>query len=223
MDLDAILLGLLRDDGSGYDLAGRLRSASHYWHAELSQIYPALRRLESRGLLTSRSRVGHRGPRRRIYAITDAGRRALVDALDDPERGSGTRSECSEKLPWLARVRFLAAADASTARGAIESVAIALLQERARLISERERLASQPLHDDPREAFFENAALDAALSTTEARLQWCERTLVALPELGAPASRAASDARPATDVASDASDDRTSATPREGGPGPTRS
>jgi PadR family transcriptional regulator AphA len=55
MSLDPILLGLLREPASGYDLKALLdHGIGHFWAAELSQIYPTLKRLEKDGFLTSR-------------------------------------------------------------------------------------------------------------------------------------------------------------------------
>src|ERR1700740_1459020 len=52
VSLEHILLGLLRQPASGYDLKAVLdHGIGHFWGAELSQIYPSLRRLEKRGLL----------------------------------------------------------------------------------------------------------------------------------------------------------------------------
>ena len=50
MSLDHILLGLLREPATGYDLGNAFsENVRHFWSAELSQIYPALKRLEQRG------------------------------------------------------------------------------------------------------------------------------------------------------------------------------
>ncbi|MYK68861.1 MAG: PadR family transcriptional regulator, partial [Gammaproteobacteria bacterium] len=44
MSLDHILLGLLRDPATGYDLKSAFSERiRHFWSAELSQIYPALK------------------------------------------------------------------------------------------------------------------------------------------------------------------------------------
>ena len=79
MSLENILLGCLTAPASGYDLKAyfdtRIRP---FWSAELSQIYPALKRLESRGLLTSRTEPSKKGPARKVYTRTAKGREALI-------------------------------------------------------------------------------------------------------------------------------------------------
>jgi PadR family transcriptional regulator, regulatory protein PadR len=74
-----VLAALAEGDAHGYVLIERLRarSAGEFALAE-GTIYPALHRLESAGLLRSRWDV--RSPRRRrVYALTRNGRKALEE------------------------------------------------------------------------------------------------------------------------------------------------
>ena len=75
MSLDHVILGLLRDGpSSGYDLRRDFETGARlFWYAELSQIYPTLKRLERRQLVTSAEADSARGPRRRVYRVTNAG------------------------------------------------------------------------------------------------------------------------------------------------------
>ena len=102
MSLSHLLLGMLSRPSSGYDLKKEFgRSIRHFWSAELSQIYPALARLEERGLLTSSYEESDKGPRRRVYVRTEAGRDALVEWLTDgPAVGR-------ERMGFLTQVFFL--------------------------------------------------------------------------------------------------------------------
>ncbi|MFZ3215406.1 MAG: PadR family transcriptional regulator [Candidatus Acidiferrales bacterium] len=78
MSLEQILLGLLREPASGYDLKGILdHGVGHFWAAELSQVYPSLKRMEKKGLLRSRRAASKRGPGRIVYEITASGRKEL--------------------------------------------------------------------------------------------------------------------------------------------------
>ena len=77
--LDLVLLASLRqEEMHGYALIERMREASggRLDYAE-GTIYPALRRLEDEGLVRSRWREGD-GRRRRVYALTARGARALA-------------------------------------------------------------------------------------------------------------------------------------------------
>jgi DNA-binding PadR family transcriptional regulator len=78
LSLDHILLGMLHEPASGYDLKQEFeRSVRHFWFAELSQIYPALKKLEERDLLRSQRVPSSRGPERRVFETTDAGTEEL--------------------------------------------------------------------------------------------------------------------------------------------------
>jgi DNA-binding PadR family transcriptional regulator len=102
MSLDHILLGLLREPASGYDLKAVFGERIHYfWPAELSQVYPALQRLEHKGLLRSRDAPAKRGSRRRVYQTTAAGHRVLRQWLcESPELGD-------ERIGFLAKIYLM--------------------------------------------------------------------------------------------------------------------
>lgn len=77
--LDALLLAVLEGGPAhGYAVIERLRAKSDdAFVLPEGTVYPALHRLEDNALLSSRW-VAHEGRQRRIYALTAAGRRALV-------------------------------------------------------------------------------------------------------------------------------------------------
>jgi DNA-binding PadR family transcriptional regulator len=95
-----IILGLLSHEAmSGYDMKKRMElSVSHFWNVGFSQIYPTLAELEADGLITKEDAAVSKGPRRHLYAITDAGRRALTYWLLLPEEKEYTRYEILLKL-----------------------------------------------------------------------------------------------------------------------------
>jgi PadR family transcriptional regulator, regulatory protein AphA len=102
MGLEHILLGLLREPASGYDLKAIFDERLHYfWAAELSQIYPALQGLERKGLLRSRQAPSKRGPGRRVYQITPAGQRTLRQWLE-----SGPELH-NERMDYLAKIYLM--------------------------------------------------------------------------------------------------------------------
>lgn len=118
MSLEHVLLGLLREPASGYDLKAVFdETARHFWHAELSQIYPTLKRLEGRGLLESRTEPSDRGPERRVYRITREGREELRHWLrEGPTVGR-------QRLEYVAQVFFLGELeDEDVRRGFLEQL-----------------------------------------------------------------------------------------------------
>jgi DNA-binding PadR family transcriptional regulator len=86
MSLPHVLLGLLAEaPASGWDLKRRLQEdPARGWDADLSQIYPALRRLLRGGFVSLKRRRSAQGPPRREYRATAAGRRELREWLDEP-------------------------------------------------------------------------------------------------------------------------------------------
>lgn len=94
-----VILGLLAfRPRTGYDIKQVTdRSTRFFWGASYGQIYPELRRLESRGLVraseTPRGRV-----RRRVYELTPAGRKALDEWLHEPGDSLEMRDEALLRL-----------------------------------------------------------------------------------------------------------------------------
>jgi PadR family transcriptional regulator PadR len=78
--VDGMLLAVLSDGPlHGYGVADELRRRSGgEFDLPEGTIYPALHRMESAGLLSSRWEVVG-GRRRRVYALSSSGRRAVVD------------------------------------------------------------------------------------------------------------------------------------------------
>jgi DNA-binding PadR family transcriptional regulator len=77
-----VVLGMLAlGPRSGYDIKAVVdRSTRFFWAASYGQIYPELRRLEAEGLIVGEDASnGARG--RRVYELTDAGRKALEEWL----------------------------------------------------------------------------------------------------------------------------------------------
>ena len=73
----AVLAVVAREDGYGYDVVRRLRSAGLEEVGDAS-VYGTLRRLYSAGALTSYVVPSDEGPHRKYYGLTPAGRDALA-------------------------------------------------------------------------------------------------------------------------------------------------
>jgi PadR family transcriptional regulator PadR len=88
--LPLLVLSVLRDDELyGYEIAQRIRERSGDLFAPSEgSLYPTLHRLEGAGALGARWRSSERGPRRRYYAITPAGRSLLDEASQEWSRVS---------------------------------------------------------------------------------------------------------------------------------------
>ncbi|MFI7597973.1 PadR family transcriptional regulator [Actinoplanes sp. NPDC049681] len=95
----AILVSLLEQPGSGYELARRFeRSIGRFWTATHQQIYRVLRRMEDDGWVTAEE-VGQGGrPDKRSHSVTDAGREILTTWLRDPVQPEAVRHELAVKV-----------------------------------------------------------------------------------------------------------------------------
>jgi DNA-binding PadR family transcriptional regulator len=81
----AVLGQLAHGPSSGYEIKARLASgAAQFWHASYSQIYAELRRLAELGLVDEERVLQQARPNKRVYTITEAGRRALREWLAEP-------------------------------------------------------------------------------------------------------------------------------------------
>jgi DNA-binding PadR family transcriptional regulator len=129
VSLPHVLLGLLADSPrTGYDLARMLREElDPLWHAEFSQIYPALARLRRAGFVVLRVLGPRRGPPRNLYRVTAAGRRELRRWLAEPFPPPRAKEE------GLTRVAFLEALAPAERRAAVTGYDRTLAEEIRRL------------------------------------------------------------------------------------------
>ena len=179
MSLDHILLGLLRDPATGYDLKNTFNdTVRHFWSAELSQIYPALKRMERRQLLRSRVEPSQKGPNRRVYSLTDDGRDHLLQWL---RRGPVVDTE---RFAYLAQVYFM---DAIGNLDETRAFMAALRQHFLRWLAEL-RAVERAMHaaqgDAPEHfstaSFHRFATLRMGIHSIQAKVNWCEETLEAI-------------------------------------------
>ena len=84
MNVRTLCLGVLSaGEASGYEIKKDIEEGmfSHFIDASFGSIYPALTQLAAEGLLTVREQEQTGKPDKKVYAITEAGRRALAKAI----------------------------------------------------------------------------------------------------------------------------------------------
>ncbi|WP_035586982.1 PadR family transcriptional regulator [Hippea jasoniae] len=75
-----LLLFLAQGEAHGYELIEKLKEMGvKYETYEFGYVYKTLRNMEKEGLLSSRWNVKEKGAAKRIYRITDAGKKNLSD------------------------------------------------------------------------------------------------------------------------------------------------
>lgn len=89
--LDLIVLQLLRaEPTNGYDLTLRIQAISRdVLNVNAGSLYPALYRLEQRGLLKASWATSETGRRTKVYSLTAAGRKHLAGQRAEWERFAG--------------------------------------------------------------------------------------------------------------------------------------
>jgi DNA-binding PadR family transcriptional regulator len=168
-----VILGMLRLGAqTGYDIKRAIdNSTRFFWSASYGQIYPELRRLEERGLVTGQPDP-RGGVKRTSYVLTEAGEQALREWLTDRE--SYTFELRDEGL-----LRFffgdLLDADEVIANLRAQQAFCDFVLERFR-----------ELEPDARTGFIEDTqrypflALGYGIELMEWMRDWCERTAIQL-------------------------------------------
>jgi PadR family transcriptional regulator, regulatory protein AphA len=176
VSLEYILLGLLREPASGYDLKKIFDTeVGHFWAAELSQIYPTLKRLEKQRLLRSHHAAAKRGPRRIVYETTAAGNRALSAWLQaGPEVGD-------ERQAFVAKLYFMPALDDLGATLRLLSGLRQRFATRLETLRSMEKLwaDSDPRYpnDLPTVEFHKLLALRKGLFSLQAHVEWADDSI----------------------------------------------
>ena len=144
MSLAHVLLAFLADrPASGYAIKKRIDGElAPLWTPELSQIYPALGRLQRAGFLSGRVVGPSRGPATYRYRTTASGRRELARWIAEPARIPSFRDETLSRLA-------IGQAFGGAGPTSLSDYERALAEEAARL---RSRAEAGPLERISREA-----------------------------------------------------------------------
>jgi len=175
MSLQHILLGMLEQPASGYQLKQAFeQQQAHYWSANLAQIYPTLNRMEDKGLLTSTEQASPKGPPRRVYQRTKAGRKALVDWL---RQGPEVHTD---RLSWLAQVGFLSSLNRSGQVEFLQALRDEFQRHRQELLDiESHWKAADPGFPDALEEpdLFAHFTLRLGVKKYATIIDWCDECL----------------------------------------------
>ena len=89
--LDLIVLQLLRaEPTNGYDLSLRIQAiSSDVLSVNAGSLYPALYRLEEKGLIDAKWSESPNGRRTKVYSVTASGRKHLHEQRENWERFAG--------------------------------------------------------------------------------------------------------------------------------------
>src|SRR5439155_679765 len=148
------LLALLaKEEKYGFQILHELKDQSNgFFDLKEGTLYPALRRLEERGFVSSRWQAPKSGMPRKYYRLTDRGRVALREALaiwDTMTRGAERVLGTDVAFPLLLSLVFVIAAAAwilwvSVRAGYRVGITVGLAAMSGRLIAFGALVATQP-------------------------------------------------------------------------------
>lgn len=176
MSLKHILLGILQQPQSGYDVKKMFDQVfSNFWAAELSQIYPQLKKLNAQNLLTVSEAESDKGPNKKIYQTTPLGKQELITWLTN---GPVTNTE---KLAYLAQTYFLGAMESDQQRlKFLQDLLMHMKNWHQTLVSiQNEIKADFPAYPDdlPDAEFYSNLTLMLGVKKVRANVEWVEESI----------------------------------------------
>jgi PadR family transcriptional regulator, regulatory protein AphA len=172
------LLGFLSwGPQSGYGLRKVIEgSVSNFWTESYGRIYPMLKELEEDGLTTSTESSTPGGRPSKVFAITDAGRTALADWLDEEPAPPNRRNELLRKIFFVAR------SDRADPGSLVENFLGQQRADLARYAETRGRL--EAAREPPPDLRYWLMTLRFGELEAEAHLAWANEVLATLREDG---------------------------------------
>jgi DNA-binding PadR family transcriptional regulator len=133
---NAVMAALLEGEASGYDLAKAFdATVANFWMSTPQQLYRELDRMEAEGLVTARVVEQERRPNKRLFSLTEAGRKAVHAYTAEP---LGKPAVIRDEL--LVKVQCLDEGDMEAVRTAIAERMEWATAKLARYFAEAERI-----------------------------------------------------------------------------------
>lgn len=167
----AIFVSLAEKAASGYDLARRFdKSLGFFWQASHQQIYQLLTKMERSGEVSAQLQAGDGKPGRKVYQLTEAGRRALHEWTAEPTATEQPRSEFAVKIRGMNfGNRTAIRQDIKRQRDAHRERLSYYLADAARNYPEPQELQADQLPS--------YLVLRGGIRTEEGYIAWCEEML----------------------------------------------
>ena len=165
--IDMVILGLLsHEDLSGYDIKKRIDGAvSFFWKGSFGNIYPALRQMETEGLIDRSGESG--GGREKVtYHISPAGKEQLIEWLREEQASNDLRYET------LLKLFFGGAAGTGTSIANIEAFERRIRRDLALLKKYADTL-ERDLNDGDHLYYY--LTVTFGIDTYGAYLKWCAK------------------------------------------------
>ncbi|MGW5614035.1 PadR family transcriptional regulator [Streptomyces sp. NPDC003877] len=180
----AVLAALLEGEASGYELSKVFDvSLANFWAATPQQLYRELERLAGEGLIEARVVRQERRPDKRMFTLTDRGRRDLdTFAAAPPRRPTAIRDEL------LIKIQAMDGTDPAATRALIDEREAWASGKLARYLRVRERLLAGRAEEDylrDNDRVGPYLTLLAGIALEEENLRWCARVREVLDQRAA--------------------------------------
>lgn len=173
MSLPFGLLGLLEyASNTGYDLAKMFEaSINNFWHAQSSQIYRELNRMEEKCWVVSENIIQQGKPNKRLYSITDEGRNAFNQWMNTPAPLFENPHD-----PLLMYMMFGASAPEATLERlkSVRDGIIANLEGKAKKVEQTISHFKSQVPDGEKKGMYWQMAHEYGLAQAKATLQWTQ-------------------------------------------------
>jgi len=172
-----ILLGILTiKNCSGYDIKNMIDgNVGYFWQESNGQIYPSLKKLEEWRLI-ERIEEGSEGAReKKVYAITQEGRRVFQNWLEDDDYILSIRNE------FLLKLTFGTNLDISKNIERLKKYRHQALEKKIVLESVKKRLE---LEEQTVQHTYWYIQIDSGVLTSDAVVNWCDISIKRLEKLG---------------------------------------
>lgn len=161
----AVLGTLEKEDLYGYQIAKKMSEVEGFWYIFPGNLYRALSSLENEKLIEAKETEEHAGRLRKVYTITEEGRKVYDEWISKPADPPKTRYEAFLKI-WLARG---------------DSDLIRIQLEQIRDYSSRMLELMKSVQDSSAE--FPAWIFEGAIKHFEVDLQWSIDSLKKLPNI----------------------------------------
>ncbi len=162
--LELAILGLLRDQPRhGYELR-RLLADFGFWSVSFGSLYPALRRLERKGLIAAAGTSG----RRKSYEITETGRDSFAEMMAD------TTTDGDDERAFNLRLAFFRYLEPDERLGVLEMRRAHLVERLARGRASLRRTASRTRERMDR---YTLSLMEHGVRTAEADIAWLDELI----------------------------------------------
>jgi DNA-binding PadR family transcriptional regulator len=170
------ILGLLaHGPRSGYDIRQEVRlSLAHFWNESVGHIYPMLRRLHGKGLVSRVTESTPGKPDRHVYSITEEGLAELTHWLAEPIEPAPPRLEILLKI-WFG---------SSTSPDVLIDHVVNYRRARERTLALLERVSTSAEPGAARNPYLQ-LTVTAGIHAARAAIAWSDEALATLRAIAA--------------------------------------